>query len=414
MTKKRLCGIIARIKTTQKEDGFMKFILSDASVFSQDNYLKKYAEISVEAGIFNDCSIDCSKYFIFPGFVDVHVHFREPGFSYKETIATGSAAAARGGYTAVCTMPNLDPVPDNLENLGKQLEIIKKDAKMKVIPFGSITCAQGGKELADLEAMAPFVCGFSDDGRGVDNSSLMREAMQRAKALGKVISAHCEDGTQVKDSPEAEWKQIERDIKLADETGVKYNVCHISTKESVSLIRDAKKSGVDITCETAPHYLLFSEKDVIDDGRFRMNPPIRQEADKQALLEGLCDGTIDMIATDHAPHSAEEKSKGLKSLNGIVGLECAFPVLYTELVKKGVIPLDKLIKLMSTNPAKRFGIDRDGFCVYDLNAEYAIDVKEFASMGRCTPFEGKKVFGKCVATVSGTKLAYVDEKLLKM
>ena len=391
----------------------MKFIFSDASVFSRDNHLKKYTEFSAEAGISHDCFIDCSKYFIFPGLVDVHVHFREPGFSYKETIETGSAAAARGGYEAVCTMPNLNPVPDNLENLDKQLEIIKRDAKMKVLPFGSITCAQGGKELADLEAMAPYVCGFSDDGRGVDNSSLMREAMQRAKALGKVISAHCEDGTQIKDSPEAEWKQIERDVKLADETGVKYNVCHISTKESVEIIRDAKKSGVDITCETAPHYLLFSERDVLDDGRFRMNPPIRQEADRLALLEGICDGTIDMIATDHAPHSAEEKSHGLKSLNGIVGLECAFPVLYTELVKKGVIPLEKLIALMSTNPARRFGIELDGFCVYDLENEYAINVADFASMGRCTPFENKRVFGKCLATVSGGKLAYLDEKLLK-
>ena len=391
----------------------MKFIFSDASVFSHDNHLKKYTEFSAEAGISNDCFIDCSKYYIFPGFVDVHVHFREPGFSYKETIATGSAAAARGGYEAVCTMPNLDPVPDSLYNLNQQLDIINKDAKMKVLPFGSITRAQGGKELSDLEAMAPFVCGFSDDGRGVDNSSLMREAMQRAKALGKVISAHCEDGTQIKDSPEAEWKQIERDIKLADEIGVKYHVCHISTKESVSLIRDAKASGVDITCETAPHYLLFSEKDVKDDGRFRMNPPIREEADKLALLEGICDGTIDMIATDHAPHSAEEKSRGLKSLNGIVGLECAFPVLYTELVKKGVIPIEKLISLMSTAPAARFGIELDGFCVYDLDNEYAIDVNDFASMGRCTPFESKKVFGKCLATVSGTKLAYLDEKLYK-
>ena len=225
-------------------------------------------------------SFDSDTIAVFPGFCDVHVHFREPGFSYKETIATGSAAAARGGYEAVCTMPNLDPVPDSLYNLNQQLDIINKDAKMKVLPFGSITRAQGGKELSDLEAMAPFVCGFSDDGRGVDNSALMKEAMLRAKALDKVISAHCEDGTQIKDSPEAEWKQIERDIKLADEIGVKYHVCHISTKESVNLIRDAKASGVDITCETAPHYLLFSEKDVKDDGRFRMNPPIREEADK--------------------------------------------------------------------------------------------------------------------------------------
>ncbi len=388
----------------------MKFVFSGASVFSGDSHLKKYDTFSADAAIDRDCFIDCSKYSIFPGFVDVHVHFREPGFSYKETIKTGSAAAARGGYTAVCTMPNLDPVPDSLENLGAQLDIIKRDSCIKTLPFGSITQGEKGLALSDLEAMAPFVCGFSDDGRGVDNSALMREAMQIAKSLGKVISAHCEDGTQIKDSPESEWKQIERDIKLADEIGVKYHVCHISTKESVALIRDAKKSGVDITCETAPHYLVFSEKDVLDDGRFRMNPPIRQEEDRLALLEGISDGTIDMIATDHAPHSKEEKSKGLRSLNGIVGLECAFPVLYTELVKKEFITLDKLISLMSTAPAERFGIDRDGFCVYDLGCEYEIDVNSFASMGRCTPFEDKKVFGRCVATVSGGRIAYIDER----
>ncbi len=391
----------------------MKVIFSNASVFSGDNYFKKSDTLCADAAISGDCFLDCSEYFVFPGFVDVHVHFRQPGFSYKETIKTGSRAAARGGYTAVCTMPNLNPVPDKLESLKQQTDIIESDAVMGVLPFGAITCGQGGAVLADLEAMAPFVCGYSDDGRGVDNSSLMREAMLRAKALGKIISAHCEDGTQEKDSPEAEWKQIERDIKLADETGVKYHVCHISTKESVALIRDAKKSGVDITCETAPHYLLLSSKDVRDDGRFRMNPPLREEADRLALLEGICDGTIDMIATDHAPHSAEEKSKGLKSLNGIVGLECAFPVLYTELVKSGFITLDKLIYLMSTSPTNRFGIDRKGFCIYDLNSEYTIRPEDFASMGRCTPFEGKEVFGKCLATVYDGKLAYADTDFIK-
>ncbi len=391
----------------------MKIVFSGASVFSEDNYLKKDHTFHVDAAISGDCFLDCSEYFIFPGFVDVHVHFRQPGFSYKETIKTGSVAAARAGYTAVCTMPNLNPVPDSLENLKQQTDIIASDACIGVLPFGAITCSQGGTRLADLEAMAPFVCGYSDDGRGVDDSSLMREAMERARALGKIISAHCEDGTQEKDSPQAEWKQIERDIKLADETGVKYHVCHISTKESVSLIRDAKKSGVDITCETAPHYLLLSGKDVRDDGRFRMNPPLREEADRLALLEGLADGTIDMIATDLAPHSAEEKSKGLKSLNGIVGLECAFPVLYTELVKKGFISLEALIRLMSTNPAERFGIHRKGFCVYDLKNGYTIDPKSFATMGRSTPFEGYKVFGKCMATVYDGGLAYIDEKLTK-
>ena len=390
-----------------------KFIFDGASVFLNDSHLKKYDTYS-HAGIFGDCVIDCSKYSIFPGFVDVHVHFREPGFSYKETISTGSSAAARSGYFAVCTMPNLRPVPDSLENLQAQLDIIKSDAKINVLPFGSITKEQKGAGLSDLEAMAPFVCGFSDDGVGVNDAGLMKEAMQRAKALGKVISAHCEDNTQIKDSPEAEWKQIERDIKLADDTKVKYHVCHISTKESVSLIRDAKASGVDITCETAPHYLTFSEEDVRDDGRYRMNPPIRAYADKLALLEGICDGTIDMIATDHAPHSAEEKSKGLASLNGIVGLEVAFPVLYTELVKKGVIPIEKLISLMSTAPSERFGIELNGFSVFDLNTEYEINTNEFLSKGRCTPYEGKRVFGRCIANTIADKIVHLDEKFLKL
>ena len=391
----------------------IKFIFDGASVFVNDSHLKKYDTFS-HAGIFGDCVIDCSKYSIFPGFVDVHVHFRQPGFSYKETIETGSSAAARSGYFAVCTMPNLRPVPDSLENLNVQLDIIKKDAKINVLPFGSITKEQKGMGLSDLEAMAPFVCGFSDDGVGVNDAGLMKEAMQRAKVLGKVISAHCEDNTQIKDSPEAEWKQIERDIKLADDTKVKYHVCHISTKESVALIRDAKKSGVDITCETAPHYLTFSEEDVRDDGRYRMNPPIRAYQDKLALIEGICDGTIDMIATDHAPHSTEEKSKGLASLNGIVGLEVAFPVLYTELVKKGVITTEKLINLMSYAPSKRFGIELQGFGVFDLNTEYEINPNEFLSMGRCTPYEGKKVFGRCVANVIDDKAVHIDKKFLKL
>ena len=385
----------------------MKFNFDGASVFVSDSHLKKY-DTFFHAGITGDCAIDCSKYSVFPGFVDVHVHFRQPGFSYKETIASGSAAGAKSGYFAVCTMPNLNPVPDSFEHLNAQLDIIKKDAKIKVLPFGSITRGQKGNELSDLEAMAQFVCGFSDDGVGVNDRGLMREAMQRAYALGKVISAHCEDNAQIKDSPEAEWKQIERDIRLADETKVKYHVCHVSTKESISLIRDAKKSGVNITCETAPHYLTFSSEDVRDDGRYRMNPPIRTLSDKLAMIEGICDGTVDMIATDHAPHSAEEKSKGLKSLNGIVGLEVAFPVLYTELVKNRVITLERLISLMSYAPSERFGIEINGFTLFDLNEEYAINVNDFASMGRCTPYENKKVFGKCIANVIDGKVVYID------
>ena len=392
----------------------MKFVFSGADVFLKEKNEKMSAIVNSDTNgttVSHDITIACDKYSVFPGFVDVHVHFREPGFSYKETIKSGSRSAARGGYTDVCTMPNLNPAPDSLENLELQLKLIRSDSVINTIPFGTITKGEEGKELSDMEALAPFVCGFSDDGRGVDDSSLMREAMLRAKALGKIISAHCEDGSAPKDSPEAEWRQIERDIKLASEIGVKYHVCHISTKESVSIIRDAKASGVDITCETAPHYLLLSEKDLRDDGRFRMNPPLRAEADRLALLEGLYDGTIDMIATDHAPHSAEEKSHGLKSLNGIVGLECAFPVLYTELVRKGEISLEKLIDLMSFNPAERFGITTNGFCLYDLNTPYTIIPDEFASMGRSTPFDGMQVFGKCLATVIDGRIAYLDRSI---
>ena len=360
----------------------------------------------------HDHIIACDNYSVFPGFVDVHVHFREPGFSYKETIRSGSMAAARGGYTDVCTMPNLNPAPDSLENLKLQLDLIDKGSVINTLPFGTITKGELGLELSDMEDLAPYVCGYSDDGRGVNDTELMREAMVRAKALGKIISAHCEDGSAPLDSPEAEWKQIERDIKLASDIGVKYHVCHISTKESVALIREAKKNGVDITCETAPHYLLLSQKDIIDDGRFRMNPPLREEADRLALLEGLSDGTVDMIATDHAPHSAEEKSRGLKSLNGIVGLEVAFPVLYTELVRKGEISLEKLIDIMSFNPARRFDLKTDGFCIYDLNTEYEIDPSEFASMGRSTPFANKRVYGRCLATVVDGKAAFLDRSAL--
>ena len=392
----------------------MKFVFSGADVFLKEKNENMSAIVNSDTNgttVSHDITIACDKYSVFPGFVDVHVHFREPGFSYKETIKSGSRSAARGGYTDVCTMPNLNPAPDSLENLELQLKLIRSDSVINTIPFGTITKGEEGKELSDMEAIAPFVCGFSDDGRGVDDSGLMREAMLRAKALGKIISAHCEDGSSPKDSPEAEWRQIERDIRLASDIGVKYHVCHISTKESVSIIRDAKASGVDITCETAPHYLLLSEKDIKDDGRFRMNPPLRAEADRLALLEGLSDGTIDMIATDHAPHSAEEKSHGLKSLNGIVGLECAFPVLYTELVRKGEISLEKLIDLMSFNGAERFGITTNGFCLYDLNTPYTIIPDEFASMGRSTPFDGKQVFGKCLATVIDGKVAYLDRSI---
>ena len=370
-------------------------------------------------------SVNDKGYTVFPGFCDVHVHFRQPGFSYKETIRTGSLAAARGGCTAVCTMPNLKPVPDSLPHLKEQLEIIEKDAAIAVLPYGAITVGELGEELSDLEAMAPFVCAFSDDGKGVQSDDMMRLAMQRAKALGRIIAAHCEvnellrggyihDGRYAKAHghagicSESEWRQIERDVKLAKETGCAYHVCHISCRESVEIIRKAKAEGADISCETAPHYLLLTEDDLKEDGRFKMNPPLRSADDRAALIEGIRDGTIDMIATDHAPHSAEEKSKGLKgSAFGIVGIETAFPLLYTGLVKEGIISLEKLVALLSENPRKRFGIKTDpGYTVWDLSAQHTIDPADFLSKGRSTPFEGRKVYGKCVKTVYKDKEIY--------
>lgn len=368
------------------------------------------------------------KYIIVPGLCDVHVHFREPGFSYKETIASGSAAAAHGGYTAVCTMPNLDPVPDSAEHLQVQLDAIKRSAAIKVLPYGAITVGEKGEKLADMEAISDKVCAFSDDGRGVQNDEMMREAMTAAKRLGKIIAAHCEDnalllGGYIHDgeyakahghrgiSSASEYKQIERDLRLAEETGCAYHVCHISTKESVELIRQAKARGVDVTCETAPHYLVLCDEDMQEDGRFKMNPPLRSREDKKALIEGIKDGTIDMMATDHAPHSAEEKGRGLeKSLMGVVGLETAFPVLYTELVTKNIITLDRLVELMSFKPKERFGIDTENdFAVFDISEAYKIDPEDFLSMGRATPFAGREVFGRCLLTVHNGKVVYKAE-----
>lgn len=368
------------------------------------------------------------KYIIVPGLCDVHVHFREPGFSYKETIASGSAAAAHGGYTAVCTMPNLDPVPDSAEHLQVQLDAIKRGAAIKVLPYGAITVGEKGEKLADMEAMSDKVCAFSDDGKGVQNDEMMREAMTAAKRLGKIIAAHCEDnsllfGGYIHDgeyakmhghrgiSSASEYKQIERDLRLAEETGCAYHVCHISTKESVELIRQAKARGVNVTCETAPHYLVLCDEDMQEDGRFKMNPPLRSREDKKALIEGIKDGTIDMIATDHAPHSAEEKGRGLeKSLMGVVGLETAFPVLYTELVTKNIITLERLVELMSFKPKERFGIDTNNdFAVFDISEAYKIDPEDFLSMGRATPFAGREVFGRCLLTVHNGKVVYKAE-----
>ena len=368
---------------------------------------------------------DSSEYVVFPGFCDVHVHFREPGFSYKETIATGSRAAARGGYTAVCTMPNLNPVPDSVENLDVQRRLIEETACIHVYPYGAITVGEQGGVLSDLEGMAPGVVGFSDDGRGVQSDSLMRQAMLRAKALGKPIVAHCEvnsllrggyihDGDYAKSHghrgicSESEWGQIARDLELVKETGCAYHVCHVSAKESVALIRKAKAEGLDVTCETGPHYLVMDDSALQEDGRFKMNPPLRGKEDREALIQGILDGTIDMIATDHAPHSAEEKSRGLeKSAFGIVGIETAFPILYTYLVKPGILSLNKLLELLCVNPRRRFGLPLGtDYSIWDLNAAYPIDPEDFLSKGRATPFTGWQVNGKCIATVCDGKLAY--------
>ena len=355
---------------------------------------------------------------ILPGFCDVHVHFREPGFSYKETIKTGSLAGANGGYTDACTMPNLNPVPHSVETIQAQLDIIGAEARIGVHPYASITVNQEGEELADLDGMREMCIAYSDDGRGVQSEEMMRRAMLKAKANGKMIVAHCEvndllRGGYIHDGEycrlngmkgicsESEWKQVERDLRLAKETGCKYHVCHISAKETVELIRQAKAEGVDVTCETAPHYLVYNDMDLQDLGRFKMNPPIRSEEDRLALVQGILDGTVDMIATDHAPHSLEEKSQGLKgSKMGVVGLETAFAVMYTYFVKTGIISLERLIELMSTNPRKRFGIELgESYTVFDLSREITVNPEEFLSKGRATPFEGVKLFGECLLTV---------------
>ena len=370
---------------------------------------------------------------LLPGLIDVHVHLRDPGFSFKETMATGTLAAAKGGYTTVCPMPNLNPVPDSLPHLQAELDRIREDAKIRVLPYAAITVGEKGETLADLEAMAPRCFAFSDDGKGVQSEDMMRLAMRRAKALGKTIVAHCEDetllhGGYIHDGAYAkahghkgicsasEWKQVERDVALAAETGCKYHVCHVSTKESVEIIRRAKAAGADVSCETAPHYLLLTEDDLQEDGRFKMNPPIREAADREALIAGLLDGTVDMIATDHAPHTAEEKSRGLAgSLMGVVGLEVSLAVLHTGLVKTGKVPMETLIDRMTSAPAKRFGLEcgiYDGaaadLCVFDPNEAWTIDPEAFASMGRATPFAGHQVTGRVKMTICGGEIVWKD------
>ncbi len=414
----------------------MTLVLNNAQVFRSGVFSRNDVSVSLGGGVsravFPVC-VDASSFVVLPGFVDVHVHLREPGFSYKETIRSGSLAAAHGGYTTVCAMPNLNPVPDSMEHLQPELDAIRRDAVIRVLPYGAITEGEKGEKLADLDAMAPYVVAFSDDGKGVQDREMMRAAMLKAKQLGRLIVAHCEDnsllhGGYIHDGAyarthghrgicsESEWRPIQRDLELVRETGCGYHVCHISTKESVDLIRKAKAEGLDVTCETGPHYLLLDDSCLQEDGCFKMNPPLRDKADREALLEGLADGTIDMIATDHAPHSAEEKGRGLeKSAMGIVGLETAFPLLYTELVEPGVISMERLMELLHDAPCRRFNIPTDtGFTVFDLNDTYRIDPADFLSMGKATPFTGWEVQGRCLLTAAGETAVWYDaDRLLK-
>ena len=381
-------------------------------------------------------SVDLHNAFLFPGFVDVHVHLREPGFSYKETIRTGTMAAAHGGFAHVAAMPNLDPVPDCAASLAVQRAIIERDALVHVHPYGAITAGEKGEQLADLARMAPDVIAFSDDGRGVQSESMMRQAMEKCRRLGKTLAAHCEDnallrGGYIHDGAyarthshrgicsESEWGPIARDLKLAEQTGCAYHVCHVSTKESVGLIRAAKRRGVDVTCETAPHYLAFTQDDLQEDGRFKMNPPLRDKADRDALIEGLLDGTIDMLVTDHAPHSAAEKAKGLAgSAMGVVGLETSFAASYTHLVKPGILPLEKLVDLMHGAPMRRFGCGTElavgqpaDLTVFDLNEAYTVDPEQFLTMGRATPFAGTQLTGVCKLTMIGGEIVWKEDTL---
>lgn len=421
----------------------MRTIYTDAEIFRDGRFER--GRLAVEEGRVTaddepragDRVVPLGGRRLVPGFVDVHVHLREPGFPQKETIATGTAAAARGGYTAVCSMPNLRPAPDTPETLGLQRDIIRRDAVVRVYPYGCITMGQRGcGELVDFAALAPYAVGFSDDGRGVQSEELMAEAMRRAAAVGRPIVAHCEvdellRGGYIHDGAycrahghrgicsESEWRQVERDIRLVEQTGCRYHVCHVSTKESVELVRRAKAAGLPVSCETAPHYLLLTDEDLREEGRFKMNPPLRGRADREALLAGIADGTIEAIATDHAPHTAEEKSRGLAgSAMGIVGLECAFPLLYTHLVLPGVVSLERLVTLMAVNPRRLFGLeggvaagDAADFTVLDLDARWEVDPAAFFSKGRATPFEGWRVQGRAVLTAVNGREVYRHETM---
>ena len=415
-------------------------ILSSGGVFRAADVLLSGGRI-VSIGDRISCpadavSIDLPKAVLFPGFVDVHVHLREPGFSYKETIRTGTLAAAHGGFAHVAAMPNLDPVPDCAAALAVQRAIIEKDALVHVHPYGAVSVGEKGEQLADLDGLAPGVIAFSDDGRGVQSESLMREAMMQCRRLGKILAAHCEDnsllhGGYIHDGAyarahghrgicsESEWGPIARDLRLAEQTGCAYHVCHVSTKESVALIRAAKRRGVDVTCETAPHYLTFTDEDLQEDGRFKMNPPLRAREDRDALIEGLLDGTIDMLVTDHAPHSREEKARGLeKSAMGVVGLETSFAASYTALVQTGILPLEKLVDLMHGAPMRRFGCGTElaegqpaDLTAFDLTKTYTVDPETFLTMGRATPFAGRALTGVCKLTMIGGEPVWKEETL---
>ena len=419
----------------------MKYLIKSAQVYIDNSF--SAVDLFIDGGNIvsigqnltpSDATvISANGLIVFPGFTDVHVHLREPGFSYKETVSSGTLAAAKGGYTSVCTMPNLKPCPDSVEHLNEQLKIINRDAKVHVYPFGTITVGENGQTLSDMDGMAENVIGFSDDGRGVQSEDMMLSAMKKAKELDKIISAHCEDnnllfGGYIHDGEyaklhghrgicsESEWGPIKRDIELVKKSGCKYHVCHISTKESVELIRKAKRDGVDMSCETGPHYLTMNDSMLQEDGRFKMNPPLRSEEDRLALIEGIKDGTIDVIATDHAPHSAEEKAKGLeKSAMGVVGLETAFAVCYTKLVKTGIITLEKLIELLNINATKRFGIGTPikvgapaDFTIFNLDEKFTVKKEDFISMGKSSPFEGEELYGRCKMTFVNGNIVYSE------
>ena len=416
------------IKKTENEGERAMIRFDDVTVYEDGKLKRQSYPFSLSDPSFPNLTFSGDSIAVLPGLADVHVHLREPGFSYKETIRDGTRAAARGGFTAVCAMPNLDPVPDSPAHLSVERDLIERDAVIRVLPYGAVTVGERGEELADLSGLAPFVVGFSDDGRGIQDENLMRQAMLRAKALGRPIVAHCEDNSLLRGGyihagryaaehghrgivSESEWRPIKRDLALVRETGCAYHVCHVSCKESVALIREAKREGLDVSCETAPHYLLLDDSTLEEDGRFKMNPPIRDKSDREALIEGLLDGTVDMIVTDHAPHAKEEKSRGLAaSPMGVVGLETSFPLLYTYLVLPGILTLEDLIRLMCDSPRRRFGIPlgKDEFTVFDLSRKYRIDPSEFLSKGRSTPFEGWDVYGRCLMTVYFGKIAYTE------